>query len=95
MTHSTTNVVEAPDGNFVSYCGMWCEPVHAVRYVEPVATDPDYRRMGLGKAAVIEGIRRCGELGATLAYVGTATPFFQSIGFEQIFNRSIWQRKWT
>ena len=88
-------VVEAPDGNYVSYCGMWYEPVHAVGYVEPVATDPDYRRMGLGKAAVIEGIRRCGELGATLAYVGTATPFYQSIGFEQIFNRSIWQRKWT
>lgn len=42
-------VVEAPDGSFVAYCGMWLEPVHAIAYVEPVATDPDYRRMGLGR----------------------------------------------
>jgi hypothetical protein len=40
-------VVEAPDGNFASYCGMWYEPVNRVAYVEPVCTDPDYRRMGL------------------------------------------------
>jgi hypothetical protein len=35
-------VVEAPDGNFVSYCGVWYEPENALAYVEPVATDPDY-----------------------------------------------------
>ena len=68
-------VVEAPGGNFVSYCGMWFEPVNRIAYVEPVATDPDYRRMGLGRAAVLEGVRRCGERGATVAYVGTAMPF--------------------
>lgn len=44
-------------------------------YVEPVATDPDYRRMDLGKAAVLEGIRRCGELGAEVAYVGSVKDF--------------------
>ena len=88
-------VVEAPDGNFVSYCGMWYEPVHALAYVEPVATDPDYRRMGLGSAAVLEGVRRCGAMGAKLACVGTAKPFYLSMGFRQTFNRSLWQRQWT
>ena len=87
-------VVETPDGNFVSYCGMWLEPVHAIAYVEPVATDPDYRRMGLGRAAVREGIRRCGEQGATVAYVGTASAFYDSVGFTQIYNRSVWQKEW-
>jgi predicted N-acetyltransferase YhbS len=88
-------VVEAPDGNFVSYCGMWYEPVNAIAYVEPVATDPDYRRMGLGGAAVLEGVRRCGEMGATVACVGTAKPFYLSLGFRQVYNRSVWQREWT
>jgi predicted N-acetyltransferase YhbS len=88
-------VVEAPNGHFVSYCGMWYEPVHAIAYVEPVATDPDYRRMGLGRAVVLEGIRRCGALGATAAYVGSAMPFYLALGFRQIYNRSAWQREWN
>jgi GNAT superfamily N-acetyltransferase len=87
-------VVEAPDGNFVSYCGMWFEPVNRIAYVEPVATDPDYRRMGLARAAILEGVRRCGELGATVAYVGSTMPVYLSIGFRQAFNCSEWQREW-
>ena len=88
-------VVEAPNGDFASYCGMWYEPVNRVAYVEPVCTDPDYRRMGLGRAAVREGVRRCGEQGATVAYVGSATPFYQAVGFTRIYSRSLWTREWT
>jgi len=88
-------VVEAPDGNFVSYCGMWYEPVHRIAYVEPVATDPEYRGKGLGRTAVLEGVRRCGRLGATVAYVGSALPFYQSLGFRQIYHCSVWCREWT
>ena len=88
-------VVEAPDGNFVSYCGMWYEPVHSVAYVEPVATDPDYRRMGLGSAAVMEGIRRCGKMGAQVAYVGTNKPFYMSMGFRVVYKTPLWERQWT
>jgi hypothetical protein len=40
-----TIVVEAPSGDFVSFCGTWFEPVNKIAYVEPVATDPDFRRM--------------------------------------------------
>jgi predicted N-acetyltransferase YhbS len=43
--------------------------------------------MGLGKAAVWEGIKRSGELGATVAYVETGLPFYISIGFERQFKR--------
>jgi len=87
-------VVQAPDGSFVSYGGLWYEPVHKIAYVEPVCTDPDYRRMGLATAAVLEGIRRCGEQGATVAYVGAIKPVYLSMGFRQIYNRSVWRREW-
>ncbi|MGD2157187.1 MAG: GNAT family N-acetyltransferase [Anaerolineales bacterium] len=84
--------VEAPDGNFVSFCGMFYEPTNRYAYVEPVATDPDYRRMGLGKVAVLEGIRRCGALGATVAYVGSGQEFYLSLGFEVVYTSECWQR---
>jgi len=85
-----TIVIEGPAGNFVSFCGMWYEAVNKIAYVEPVATDPDYRRMGLGKAAVWEGIRRCAALGATVAYVGSDLEFYRAIGFAKRFDSRCW-----
>lgn len=82
--------VVAPSGEFVAFCGTFYEPTHRFGYVEPVATDPHYRRMGLGKAAVLEGIRRCGLLGAQVAYVGSDQPFYQTIGFKKVYNSECW-----
>ncbi len=82
--------VKAPNGDFASFCGMFYEPDNRFAYVEPVATDPDYRRMGLGKAAVLEGIRRCGMLGATVAYVGNDLLIYQAVGFKKVYNSECW-----
>jgi GNAT superfamily N-acetyltransferase len=82
--------VRAPNGDFASFCGMFYEPTNRYAYVEPVATDPTYRRMGLGKAAVLEGIRRCADLGATVAYVGSDQEFYLSLGFEVIYTSECW-----
>lgn len=87
-----TIVVEAPNGDFVAFGGLWFDPVNRFGYVEPVATDPNYRRKGLGTAAVLEGIRRCGELGATVAYVGTDMPFYLAMGFKKLFTLNCWIR---
>ncbi len=84
--------VVAPNGDFAAFCGMFFEPRGRFAYVEPVATDPDYRRMGLGRAAVLEGIRRCGALGATLAYVGSDQPFYLSMGFRVFDTTACWVR---
>ena len=85
-----TIVVEAPNGAFVAFSGLWFEPINKFGYVEPVATDPDYRRRGLGTAAVLEGIRRCGKLGATVAYVGADMPFYLAMGFKKLFTSNCW-----
>jgi len=85
-------VVVAPDGGYVSYAGLWYDNTGRYGYVEPVCTDPDYRLRGLGKAAVMEGIRRCGELGASVAYVGNTLPIYLSIGFRQIFATRCWKK---
>jgi GNAT superfamily N-acetyltransferase len=84
--------VVSPEGNFVSYCGMWYDPAAGFAWVEPVATDPDYRRLGLGKAAVLEGIRRVGLLGAKLAFVGSSQQFYYSIGFRPFATSTNWKK---
>jgi predicted N-acetyltransferase YhbS len=83
-------VVVAPEGHFVSYSGIWYVDAKKVAYVEPVATDPEYRRMGLGKAAVLECIRRVKKLGAEVAWVGSGQEFYTAIGFKKRFEVVPW-----
>jgi predicted N-acetyltransferase YhbS len=83
-------VVVAPEGHYVSYSGIWYVEQGRVAYVEPVATDPDYRRMGFGKAAVLECARRVREMGAKDIWVGSGQPFYKSIGFTSMFEINPW-----
>jgi len=85
--------VVAPNGDFVSYCGMWQDSASQSALVEPVATDPAYRKMGLGRAAVLEAIRRCGMLGAKRAFVGSSQQFYYSIGFRPYAAATWWEKK--
>lgn len=84
-------VVSAPNGDFVSYCGMWQDANTNLALVEPVATVPEYRKLGLGKAAVLEGIKRCGQLGSTKAWVGSSQQFYYTIGFRPWGNATWWK----
>jgi predicted N-acetyltransferase YhbS len=83
-------VIAAPDGQFVALAGTWFVPKHKYAYLEPVCTDPDYRRRGLGRVAVLEGIRRCVEMGAEKVYVGSDQPFYLSMGFNKLFTCQGW-----
>ncbi len=87
-------VVVAPNGDFVSHCGMWYDEKTQNALVEPVATDPAYRKMGLGKAAVLEGIKRCGELGATSAFVCSSQQFYYNIGFRPYKTSTFWEKRY-
>ena len=84
--------VAAPNGDFVAYCGMWFDPASEFALVEPVATDPAYRKMGLGKAAVLEGVRRCYERGAKKAFVGSNQQFYYNIGFRPEKTYTLWKK---
>jgi len=88
-----TIVALAPDGDYVSYAGIWFVPENKLAYVEPVATDPLYRRKGLGRACVLETLRRVQAAGAEVAWVGSDQPFYGALGFEKKFQRNLWV-KW-
>jgi len=85
--------VKAPDGNYVSHCGAWYLPGDFYCYIEPVATDPDYRMMGLGKSAVLEAVKRCAQMGARLAVVVSDQQFYFNIGFRPIQTVTYWELK--
>lgn len=88
-------VAVAPDGNYAAYSGIWFDHVNRVAYVEPVATDPDHRRRGLGKAVVLECIRRVKARGCGPIYVESGLPFYRDIGFRRVFGRYPWKREFT
>lgn len=83
--------VVAPDGEYAAHCGMWYRGGE-LAVVEPVATVPQYRRMGLGRAAVLEAARRCGTLGARRASVGSSQQFYYSLGFCPAGTETFWQK---
>jgi predicted N-acetyltransferase YhbS len=85
-----TLIVEAPDGAYATYCGLWVEPKNQIAYVEPLATDPAFRRMGLARAAVLEGLRRSAASGAREAFVGSDQAVYQALGFRKIFTENCW-----
>ncbi|MEG0943285.1 MAG: GNAT family N-acetyltransferase [Angelakisella sp.] len=86
-------IIVAPNGEYASHCGMWYIPGSTYAYVEPVFTLPEYRKMGLGKAAVLEGVKRCGKLGAEYAIVLSSQQFYYSIGFYPTQNETWWKYK--
>jgi mycothiol synthase len=67
-------VAVAPGGEIASFCTLWYDDVTRSAYVEPVATVPEYQRLGLARAAIAEGLRRAKRLGATRAFAGGYEP---------------------
>ena len=63
-------VVTAPDGTFAAFCFSWIEPRRgasegALRgYLQTLGTRPRFRNLGLGRALLLETLRRFQALGA-------------------------------
>jgi mycothiol synthase len=76
-----------PNGQGVSACTIWFDPVNAVGLFEPVGTHPDFQGKGLGKAVMAEGLRRMQAAGMRRAVVGfdpnnvAALALYTSMGF--------------
>jgi len=85
-------VADAPDGSLVAFCICWLDketnPVSG--QVEPLGVHPDWRKSGLGRALLSEGLRRLRSHGASQIYVETdnyrdaALMLYESAGFRVI-----------
>lgn len=71
----------------VAFCSAWLDRVNRVGLFEPVGTCTRYRRMGLARALLSEGLRRLKRLGATSAVVrvrnenAAAIACYEELGF--------------
>lgn len=84
--------VVAPQGEFASFCVAWYDDSNHVGMLEPVGTDPAFRRQGFGREVLQEGLRRLKSLGATRAYVTSNDPFYIEIGFEPRYRSLPWEK---
>ena len=73
------------DGNVTSFCIVWYDEELNIGYFEPVGTDANHRRKGLGKATLNAGLRTLKQAGVSRAYVGSAgddrRSFYNASGF--------------
>ncbi len=82
-------VVTAPDGTLAAAMIGWLDPLNKTVEIEPLGVRPRFRRMGLGRAIVVEGLHRFRAVGAEAAEVWgvsrkpEAVDLYQSAGFEK------------
>lgn len=83
-------VAVAPDGVIASYVNGWIDPVNRIGDFGPVGARPAYRRQGLTRAVLLEGLRRMKAHGMNRVCVSTGisnTParnLYESVGFRVV-----------
>lgn len=82
------------NSEIASFATIWYDKLNKVGILEPVGTIQKYRKMGLGKAVIYEGINRIKSYGARKIYVGSDQKFYLSKGFSVEYSKEIWQKKW-
>ncbi len=71
--------VVSKDGEYAAYCGVWYDGGETA-YIEPVATVPEHRRKGLGRAVVYDAVGVAASRGAKRAIVLSDQEFYLRIG---------------
>jgi predicted N-acetyltransferase YhbS len=84
-------VAVADDGTYAACSGVWFDR-NKVVYIEPVCTDPDYRRQGLGTATLFECLNRCIREGAKTIQIGSEQLFYKSMGYKLLFVINLWTK---
>jgi ribosomal protein S18 acetylase RimI-like enzyme len=83
-------VAVAPDGRIAAFTIFWPDTELSLAQFEPVGTEPEFHRMGLGRAVILEALRRLADAGIEHARVMTngdnhaAIALYEACGFERV-----------
>ena len=78
-------------GEYTAHCGVWYDGGDTA-YIEPVATVPEHRCKGLGKAVVYEAVSRAKKCGAKRAVVLSDQEFYFRIGMTVSSEVGTWSK---
>ena len=93
-------VAVAPDGQLVGFCVGWLDDERYIGQVEPIGVHPNFQHLGLGRALLIEMLRRFKAHNASSVLVETentrleAQALYASVGFRP-FHTIIRKGKWA
>ena len=91
-------LVIAPDETIAAYCSCSVNEQTKIGFTDPVATHPNYQRMGLARALLLTGMRLLMEHGMASAHLGTSgnniamQKTAESVGFKVEY-QTIWFSK--
>jgi mycothiol synthase len=91
-------VTVAPNGVIAAYVNGWIDPLNKIGDLGPVGALEAYRRQGLTRAALLEGLRRMQAYGMDRVCISTgvsnvpARNLYESIGFK-VVNRYLDYKK--
>ena len=86
-------------GDFAAFCTVRMDPVSRMAELEPVGTHPNYRKLGLAKSVICEGLRRLQKYHpSSLCILGAAASeaanrLYDSVGFTEKTEVHLWQKK--
>jgi mycothiol synthase len=88
-----------PHGDFAAFCTVRMDPISRMAELEPVGTHPDYRKLGLAKSVICEGLHRLQKyqpssiciLGAAISEA--ANRLYDSVGFTEKTEVHLWHKK--
>lgn len=97
-------VVTTLEGQIVAFCTAWFDARNQVGVFEPLGCHPNYRRKGLTRNLLYEGMRRLKRLGATAVFVShggltseeetdPALELNASVGFHRVGWNYQWQKQ--
>ena len=85
--------VLSPMDEVASFATMWFDQHNRIGILEPVGTIPEYRKLGLGRACILQLIRQVQEEGGVKVYVGSTQDFYLRIGFRPRDMYAVWVKE--
>jgi len=87
-------IAVAPDGTYAACALVWPDRVNRVGHLEPLGTHPGYRKRGLARALLLDGLHRLRAMGMeTMPMTGGFDPFYESFGFRKLRTGHMWEKR--
>lgn len=88
-------VAAAADGELAGFCTLWYDDAMRTGYFEPVGVAPEHQRRGLGRAMMLEAMRRAQAMGATLVTVAGFSEAANSLYASVMGGTTLSLRPWV